>query len=311
MKRQKMAPQARGYPAMVFNKVLHVIDRECLREAYHQPQKSSAPGMDHVTAQQYAARLDEHLRDLHERRRDHRSEAPPGERVWSEQADGQQRPRGKPCCEDQSVQRAVVRILEAIFEQDVHAFSHGVRQGPSPQQARHERREQGRTLHSTWRVDADGSGFFDTVDWSPLREFLQQRGRDGGIRRLMGTWLHAGVLEAGALRPPDKGPPQGGGRSPMLANVFVHPVLDAWCVKDVRPRRQGPCLLMRFADALIIGCEHAAEARRILDVLPKRLPRFRRTMPPEKTARLACKRPPSRHQSAGGTGTFDFLGFPH
>jgi RNA-directed DNA polymerase len=209
------------------------------------------------------------------------------------------------------VQRAVVMILEAICARDFHAFSHGVRKGHSPQQALHELREQCRALHIHWRVDADVRGFFDTLDWSPLREFLQQRVRDGGILRLIGKWRHAGVLEAGALMHPDKGTPQGGVISPMFANVFLHHVLDEWLVKDVHPRMQGHCLLMRFADDCIIGCAREADARRIMDVLPKRFTRFRLTIHPEKTVVVAFKRPPSRDQSAGGTGTFGFLGFTH
>jgi len=200
---------------MVCNNVLHVIDREVLRAASHQPQKSSAPGIDQVTAQQYAGNGDEHLRDLHERLRDQRYVAPPVERVWIEQDGGKQRPRGQPGVEDKIVQRAVVMLLEAIFEQDFHAFSHGFRKGHSPQQALHERREQCRELPITWRVDAGVSGWFDNLDWSSLRAFLQQRVKDGRILRLLGTWLHAGVREAGALIPPDKGTPPGGVRSPL------------------------------------------------------------------------------------------------
>src|SRR5215510_1942346 len=170
MKLQKIAQQAQRYPEMVFNNVFHLIDRDCLREAYHQTQKSSAPGMDHVTAQQYTERLDENLRDLHERLRDDRYDAPPVERVWIEKEGGKQRPIGKPCFEDKIVQRAVVMILEAIFEEDFHAFSHGFRKGHSPHQALHELREQGRTLHIHWRVDAEVRGCFATLDWSHLRE---------------------------------------------------------------------------------------------------------------------------------------------
>jgi RNA-directed DNA polymerase len=194
----------------------------------------------------------------------------------------------------------VVMILEAIFEQDFPAFSPGFRKGHSPQQALHERREQCRTLHINWIVDADVSGFFDNLDWSHLREFIQQRVSDGGILRLIGKWLPAGVLEAGELMHPDKGTPQGGGIAPMLANVFLHHGLDEWFVQDVLPRRQGHCFLTRFADA-----------RRMMAVLPKRFIRFRLTMHPEKTALIAFQRPPSRHRSAGGTGTFAFLGFTH
>ena len=311
MKLQRIAQQAKGYPEMVFNNVFHLIDREFLLEAYHQTQKSSAPGMDHVTAQQYAEHLDEHLRDLHERLRDNRYVAPPVERVWIEKDDGKKRPIGKPCFEDKIVQRAVVMILEAIFEQDFHAFSHGFRKGHSPHQALHELREQCRTLHINWIVDADVSGFFDNLDWGHLREFITQRVKDGGILRLIGKWLHAGVLEAGELTHPDKGTPQGGVVSPMMSNIFLHQVLDEWFVKDVQPRMKGRCFVSRFADDFIIGCEREADARRIMEVLPKRFARFRLTIHPEKTALIAFKRPPSRDQSAGGTGTFDFLGFTH
>jgi RNA-directed DNA polymerase len=225
--------------------------------------------------------------------------------VWIEKEDGKKRPIGEPCFEDKIVQRAVVMILEAIFEQDFHAFSHGFRKGHSPHQALHELREQWRTLHINWIVDADVSGFFDNLDWSHLREFIQQRVSDGGILRLIGKWLPAGVLEAGALMHPDKGTPQGGVISPMLANVFLHHVLDEWFVKDVLPRMQGRCFLSRFADDFIIGCEREADARRIMDVLPKRFTRFRLTIHPEKTALIVFKRPPGRDRSAGGTGTFD------
>jgi len=129
--------------------------------------------------------------------------------------------------------------------------------------------------------------------------------------RRIGKWLHAGGLEAGELMHPDKGTPQGGVMSPLLANVFVHHVLDAWFVKDVVPRMQGHCFLTRFADDCIIGCAREADARRIMTVLPKRFTRFRLTMHPEKTALIAFERPPSRNRSAGGMGTFDLLGCTH
>jgi group II intron reverse transcriptase/maturase len=237
--------------------------------------------------------------------------APPVERVWIEKDGGKKRPIGKPCFEDKIVQRAVVMILEAIFAEDFHAFSHGFRKGHSQHHALHELREQCRTLRINWIVDADVSGFFDNLDWGHLREFTQQRVGDGGILRLIGKWLHAGVLEAGAVTYPDKGTPQGGVVSPMFANVFLHHVLDAWFVKDVQPRMRGRCFLIRFADDCIIGCEHEADARRVMEVLPKRFSRFSLTIHPEKTALIAFKRPPTRDHAGGGKGTFDFLGFTH
>jgi len=307
MQLQRIAQQARGYPEMVSNNVFHLIDREFLQEASHQTQKSSAPGMDQVTAQQYAENLDENLRDLHERLRGNRYVAPPVERVWIEKEGGKKRPIGKPCFEDKIVQRAVVRI----FEHDFHAFSHGVRKGHSPHQALHELREQCRQLHINWIVDADVSGFFDTSDHGLRREGLKRRVKDGGILRLIGKWLKAGVWEAGTLTYPDQGTPQGGVASPMLANVFLHQVLDEWFAKDVRLRMQGRCFLTRFADDFIIGCALEADARRVMEVLPKRFNRFRLTIHPEKTALIAFKKPPRQEPLAGGQGSFDLLGFTH
>lgn len=224
MKRQRMAQQAKRYPEMVFNNVFHLIDREFLLEAYRQTRKSSAPGMDKVTAKQYAENLEANLQDLHERLRDNRYVAPPVERVWIEKEDGKKRPIGKPGFEDKIVQRAVVMILEAIFEPDFHAFSHGFRKGHSQHQALHELREQCRKLKINWIVDADVSGFFDNLDWGWLRAFIQQRVNDGGILRLIGKWLHAGVLEAGELTHPDKGAPQGA----VLTLPTCHILVRKW-----------------------------------------------------------------------------------
>ncbi len=296
---------------MVFNTVVHLIDRAFWLEASRQTRTSRAPGVDQVTAQQYAEHLADNLRGLHERLRDNRYGAPPVERVWIAKDDGKQRPIGKPCFEDTMVQRAVVMILEAIFEPEFPRCSHGFRKGHSQHQALHERREQCRTLHIAWRVDAEVSGFFDNLAWGHLRAFIQQRVRDGGIVRRLGKGLHAGVLESGALRYPDKGTPQGGVRSPMVSNVFLHRVLDEGCVKDVQPRMKGQCCLTRFADDFLIGGALEADARRVMDVLPKRFARFRLTIHPEQTAFIAFKPPPSREPSARGTGRFDVLGFTH
>jgi RNA-directed DNA polymerase len=311
MKLQKIAEQAQRYPEMVFNNVFHLIDCEFLREAYRQTRKSSAPGADQVTAKQYAENLEANLQDLHGRLRDNRYVAPPVERVWIEKDDGKKRPIGKPCFEDKIVQRAVVMILEAIFDHDFYEFSHGFRKGHSQHQALDELREKCRKLNINWIVDADVSGFFDNLDWGHLREFITQRVNDGGILRLIGKWLHAGVLEAGELTHPDKGTPQGGVVSPMVSNIFLHQVLDDWFVKDVQPRMKGRCFVIRFADDFIIGCELEADARRVMAVLPKRFNRFNLTIHPEKTVLIEFKRPPSRDKSAGGKGSFDFLGFTH
>jgi group II intron reverse transcriptase/maturase len=308
MKLQRIAEQAQRYPEMVFNNVFHLIDRDFLREAYRQTRKNSAPGVDKVTAKQYAEDLDENLRDLHERLRYNRYVALPVERVWE---NGEKRPISKPCFEDKIVQRAVVMILEAIFDHHFHEFSHAFRKGHSPHQALHELREKCRVLNIKWIVDADVCGFFDNIDRGRLRELIKQRVNDGGILRLIGKWLKAGVLDAGTLIHPDKGTPQGGVISPMLANIFLHHVLDEWFVKDIQPRMKGRCFLIRFGDDFIIGFELEEDARRVMGVLPKRFNRFSLTIHPEKTALIEFKKPQLRENSAKGKGTFDFLGFTH
>jgi group II intron reverse transcriptase/maturase len=311
MKLQRVAQQAQRYPEMVFNNVSHLIDCEFLLEAYRQTRKSSAPGVDQVTAQQYADNLDANLRDLYERLRDNRYIAPPAERVWIEKEDGKKRPISKPCFEDKIVQRAVVMILEAIFEHEFHAFSHGFRKNHSPHQALNDLREQCRKLNINWIIDADVSGFFDNLDRSHLRAFIKQRVNDGGILRLIGKWQGAGVIEDGVLHHPETGVVQGSVISPMLANVYLHQVLDDWFVRDVQPRMKGRCFLIRFADDFVVGFELEEDAHRVMEVLPKRFGRFSLTIHPEKTVLLEFKRPASRENSAKGKGTFDFLGFTH
>ena len=310
-KLRRIAQQAASYPDMVFNNVYHLIDVDFLREAHRLSRKNAAPGVDKVTAKQYAVHLEDNLRDLHERLRDNRYIAPPGERVWIEKEGGKKRPISKACFEDKIVQRAVVMILQAIFDHDFHDFSHGFRKGHSQHQALRELREKCMKLGIRWVVDADVSGYFDNIDWALLMEFIQKRVTDGGIRRMIGKWLNAGVIEAGTLTYPDKGTPQGGVISPMLSNIFLHYVLDDWFVRDVQPRMKGRSFLIRFADDFVMGFELEADAQRVMEVLPKRFNRFKLTIHPEKTVMVAFMPPPYQEKSAEGKSTFDFLGFTH
>jgi RNA-directed DNA polymerase len=310
-KLQQIAEQAARDPDRVFWTLAHLIDEDFLREAYRHTSKSSAAGIDGVTAQQYAEHLDDNLHDLHERLRNGRYQAAPVERVWIEKEDGRQRPIGKPTFEDKIVQRAVAMLLEAIYEQDFYDGSYGFRQGRSPHDALHELRERCMTEGIGWIVDADISGYFDSIDRTRLRDVLRTRVNDGGLWRLIGKWLRAGVMEEGVLSHPETGVVQGGVISPVLANIFLHHVLDEWFEREVQPRMQGRCFLIRFADDFVIGCEVEADARKIMAVLPKRFERFGLTIHPTKTA-LVSFRKPTGHKLAGmGNGTFDFLGFTH
>ena len=310
-KLQRLATQAVDYPEEVFTNLAHLSDEEFLREAYHRTRKDSAPGIDRVTAQEYAEHLDENLRDLYERLRSGRYQAPPVERGWLDKEDGKKRPIGKPTVEDKIVQRAVAMLLGAIYEQDFQDFSYGFREGRSPHQALTELRAQclGKTSH--WIIDADIRGFFDSLDHDLLREVLRERVKDGSILRLIGRWLKAGVSDGGDLTYPEAGSPQGGVISPVLSNIFLHSVLDEWFVRDVQPRRQGRCFLLRFAADFVLGCEVEEDARRIMAVLPKRLARFRLTLHPQKTRRIACGKPARRETADTGNGTFELLGLTH
>jgi RNA-directed DNA polymerase len=310
-KLQRIAAQAAHDPHRVFTTLAHLIDVDFLREAYRQTSKASAPGIDGVTAQEYAEHLEENLHDLHERLRSGRYQAPPVERVWLEKDDGGQRPIGKPTFEDKLVQRAVAMLLEAIYEQDFWDSSYGFRQGRSPHDALHALRERCMTEGIGWIVDADVSGYFDSIDGTRLREVLRKRVNDGRIMRLIGKWLRAGVMEDGTLTHPETGVPQGGVVSPVLANIFLHHVLDEWFEREVRPRMQGRCFLIRFADDFVIGCEMEADARKIMDVLPKRFARFGLRIHPTKTALRAFRKPKAHKDSEDGNGTFDFLGLTH
>jgi RNA-directed DNA polymerase len=310
-KLQQLAEQAHQYPAMAFTTLAHLIDVDLLREAYRRTRKDGAPGIDGVTAQEYAEHLDANLANLHERLRSGRYRAPPVRRTYLDKEDGSQRPIGIPAFEDKLVQRAVVMLLGAIYEQDFCDCSHGFREGHSPHQALHELREQCMDLDIGWIVDADVSAFFDSLDHDLLRKRLQQRIADGRIIGLIGKWLKAGVVEGDTLSYPERGSPQGGVVSPMLANIFLHEVLDAWFEREVKPRMKGRCFLIRFADDFVIGCEREDDARRIMAVLPKRFTRFGLTIHPQKTRLVDFRKPARRGEAGIGNGTFEFLGFTH
>ena len=310
-KLQRIAAQAARDPDCGFTTLAHLIDADFLREAYRRTSKSSAAGIDGVTAKQYAEHLDENLRDLHERLRSGRYQAAPVERVWIEKDDGGQRPIGKPAFEDKIVQRAVAMLLEAIYEQDFHDGSYGFRQGRSPHDALHTLRERCMTEGIGWIVDADVSGYFDSIDRARLRDVLRKRVNDGRLLRLIGKWLRAGVMDEGVLSYPESGVVQGGVISPRLSNLFLHHVLDEWFEREVRPRLKGRCFRTRFADDFIIGGELEADARRVMAVLPKRVARFGLSIHPEKTALIAFRKPQGHHETRKGNGTFDFLGLTH
>jgi RNA-directed DNA polymerase len=264
-----------------------------------------------VTAPPEAAPLDEHLRDLSERLRRGRAQAPPVARVWLAKDDGQPRPLGKPTGEEQSVQRAGVMRWEAIDAHDCGARSSGLRQGRRPQDALHEGRARGMTEGSGGIVAADVRGDVASRDTTRRRAILRQRGKDGRRRRLSGQGLHAGGREEGVLTHPETGVPQGGTGSPVFAHRGFQHVREEWCEPEGRPRMQGRGVLSRVADDCGIGCAKEADARKLRDVLPTRVARCGWTLPPTKTARRAFRTPDAHGASTVEHGTVAVLGLTH
>jgi group II intron reverse transcriptase/maturase len=310
-KLRQIAEQAKQYPERVFTTLAYLMDVEFLKEAFRKTRKGGATGIDKVTAAEYAANLDENLRDLLQRMRSGLYKAPPVLRKWLEKEDGSQRPIGVPTFEDKIAQRAVAMVLGAIYEEDFYDFSYGFRPGRRPHDALHELREQSMGMEIGWILDADISGFFDSIDHAQLREVLRKRVNDGEIVRLIGKWLQAGVLEEDILSYSDTGTPQGGVISPMLANIFLHTVLDEWFDQVVRPRMRGRCFMVRFADDFVIGFEREDDAKRVMAVVPKRFAKYGLRIHPDKTKLIPFQKPSSRQDKPDEPESFTFLGLTH
>ena len=224
------------------------------------------------------------------------------------------RPIGIPTFEDKVLQRAVVMVLEAVYEQDFLDCSYGFRPGRSAHQALAALWKQTMDRSGCWIVEVDIRRFFDALDHTHLREFLRQRVRDGVLLRLIGKWLNAGVLEEGVVTTPESGSPQGGVISPLLANVYLHYVLDVWFEQEVKPRLRGSAFLVRYADDFVMGFVCEEDARRVLEVLPKRFGKYGLTLHPDKTRLVPFRRPGQWSVSGRAEpppGSFDLLGFTH
>ncbi len=308
---RQIAEQAKNDPTKVFISLAHRMDVDFLLEAYRRVRKDGAPGLSGVTAKDYAQNLTANLEDLQRRLKDKEYVAPMIKRVWIDKEGGKKRPIGLTEFEDKIVQKAVAMLLGAVYEQDFYDFSHGFREGHSAHQALKELRDLCMRYGIKWLIDADITGFFDNLDKERLRDILKQRVNDGGLMRLIGKWLNAGVVEGEVVSYSEKGTPQGGVISPVLANIYLHHVLDDWFMKEVKSRMKGYCFIIRFADDFIIGCQHEEDARRIMEVLPRRFDRFGLTVHPEKTKLIGFGRPAFGKDVGKGEGTFDFLGFTH
>ena len=297
---QRIAELAKQSPQMGFTSLNHHIDLHWLHEAYLRTRKDGAAGVDGQTAADYEANLQENLQSLLDRAKSGTYKAPPVRRVHIPKGTGgDTRPIGIPTFEDKVLQRAVVMVLEAVYEQDFYDCSYGFRPGRSAHQALASLWQQTMQINGGWILDVDIQKFFDTLDHAHLRELLRRRVRDGVLLRLIGKWLNAGVLEDGNLSYPDAGTPQGGVISPLLSNVFLHYVLDEWFEQVVKLHRKGRAFLIRYADDFVMGFACEEDARRVLDVLPKRFGKYGLTLHPDKTRLVPFQRPPRRSARKG------------
>lgn len=332
-KQQRIAQLARDVPRGALSSLHHHIDEAWLQEAWRRTRKDGASGVDGQSAQQYAENLQGNLADLLDRFKSGRYQAPPVRRVNIPKGDGKStRPIGIPTLEDKVMQRAIVMLLEPIYEAEFKPHSFGFRPGKSAHDALEHLWKQSMGTWGErpvqWILDVDIKAFFDTLDHTHLRHILEQRIRDGVVRRMIDKWLKAGVWDKGALSYREEGTPQGGVVSPLLSNIYLHEVLDQWFEREVQPRMKGRAFLVRYADDFVIGFEHEEDARRVQQVLPKRFERYGLTLHPEKTRLVEFKPTPRRtgksneanhdqDQEPPAQGpkhqarSFDFLGFTH
>jgi RNA-directed DNA polymerase len=307
---QRIAQLAREDPQRAFLSLSHYVDVGFLHEAYRRTGKDGAAGVDGQTAAEYEEKLRENLQDLCARFKSGRYKAPPVRRTYIPKGDGTaSRPIGIPTFEDKVLQRAAVMVLGAVYEQDFQDCSYGFRPGRSAHDALRALRGNLMEMGGGWILDVDIKSFFDTISHCHLRSFLDQRVRDGVLRRTIDKWLAAGVMEEGVVTHLDTGTPQGGVISPLLANVYLHMVIDLWFESEVRPRRRGRCFMIRYADDMVMVFASEVDAREVRDLLAERLGRHGLCLHPTKT-RLV------EHHPKGGasgldSGSFDFLGFTH
>jgi group II intron reverse transcriptase/maturase len=307
-RQQRIAELAEKHPQLSFTSLAYHIDMEWLKEAYRLTRKDGAAGVDGQTAADYERDLAGNLKGLLERFHTGRYVAPPVRRAYIPKDGGEKRPIGIPTLEDKILQRAVVMLLTPIYEHDFLSCSHGFRPCRSAHTALQALWESTMSGRECWVLEVDVRRYFDTVKHEYLRAFLGRRVSDGVVRRNIGKWLKAGVMEDGAIRYREEGTPQGGVLSPMLSNIYLHEVLDLWFENEIRRRLQGRAELIRYADDFVIVFENEHDARRVEEVLHKRFEKYGLTLHAEKTRIVNFGRPEDNDRP---TNTFNFLGFTH
>lgn len=297
-----------------FTSLLHHIDASLLQQAYHWLKRDAAPGVDGMTWDAYGEGLEGRLRDLETRIHRGSYRAQPSLRAYIPKPDGRQRPLGIAALEDKIVQRAVVEVLNAIYETDFVGFSYGFRPGRGQHDALDALVVGIEYQAVKWILDADIKGFFDNISHEWMMRFVEHRIGDQRVLRLIRKWLKAGVVEDGVKQPAVKGTPQGAVISPLLANIYLHYVYDLWAEQWRKRHTRGSMIVVRYADDTVVGFEHRSDAERFLAAVRTRMAEFALELHPEKTRLIEFGRHAAANRAARGEGkpeTFDFLGFIH
>lgn len=297
-----------------FTALLHHVTVERLRKAYWAISPKAAPGVDNVTWSAYGQELEIRLRDLHRRVQGGAYQAKPSRRAYIPKTDGRLRPLGIATLEDKIVQRALVEVLNAVYEGDFLGFSYGFRPRRDPHDALDALTVGLERKKVNWVLDVDIRDFFTGLDHGWLEMFLEHRIADKRVLRLIRKWLNAGVIEDGQWSSTEQGSPQGASASPLLANVYLHHVYDLWVQWWRERHAHGDVITVRFADDVIVGFEHEQDATRFLADLRERFAKFSLELHPDKTRLIEFGRFAAQRRARRGLGkpdTFDFLGFTH
>jgi len=297
-----------------FTALFHHLSVDLLKEAYFGLKRGAAPGVDGLTWKEYEQDLEANVVDLHARLHRGVYRALPSKRKYIEKADGRQRPLGIAALEDKIVQRALVEVLNAIYEEDFLGFSYGFRPGRGQHDCLDALAAGITRMKVNWILDADIRSFFDSVSHQWLICFVKHRIGDPRVIRLISKWLKAGVMEDGVIKPTEVGTPQGAVASPLLANIYLHYVFDLWAKRWREHHAHGQVIIVRYADDLVVGFEHEAEAKRFLMDLQQRMEKFALSLHPEKTRLIEFGRFAAQNRARRGLGkpeTFNFLGFTH
>jgi len=289
----RLTELAKEDPKRQFYSIAHMITPEALYAAFRGLRKKASAGVDGVTYDMYERDAAGNIQALHERLKNGKYQAQPLRRVYIRKEDGKQRPLSIPALEDKIVQKATAEILNAIYEQDFLDCSYGFRPGRGQHQALDEVRRVICTRPTGWILDLDVTAYFDSIVRKQLMELIEKRVRDGSVLRLIRKWIQTGVIEEGRLLVSETGTGQGQTISPLLANIYLHYVLDEWFENEVKPRLRGQAHEIRFADDAVLCFQYKEDADRVMEVLPKRFAKYGLTLHPEKDAaggiRAVCR----------------------